>query len=222
MRLVNFSLSRIVIQGFILFLIFFNQVYAQNNEKLIDEASLRNENALLNKYSIIESEWFEKTCMDISSKMKFHKITQCKLFDSHHINAYVLSNGHVYFSQAMMKLIKNKHQWASILAHENAHLELRHYKKILKKIQNPGIFFPKSKIKKMMIKHEEQADDWSKDRLIKFGYDPKQIYYFLQRVIRSNGNNKSKSHLKPSKRTEKNLEDEIINKNLINLIKALG
>lgn len=194
-------------------------ILAQTDDQLINESTKLNEQSLLDKYNIIESVWFEKNCMSLAQTMGFNKISQCKLFDSQHINAYVLANGHVYFSLAMMQQIKNTHQWASILAHENAHLELGHYLKTLKKLQKPGLFFPKSKIKKLLRKHEEQADIWAEKRLDEYGFDSGQITFFLQRVIKktreNKTTNKTNSHLKPSKRAINNKNKEIINHEVI-------
>ena len=197
-------------------------VMAKTNDEVLADATRTQEWDLLKKHSVISSPWLEKNCMQMAIDMEFNKIRQCKIINSTHINAYVLANGHVYFSLAMMQQIKNRHQWAAILAHENAHLELNHYIKILEKYQNPGLFFPKSKIKKMMKKHENQADEWSHDQLEKFGYDTEQIYYFMQRVIKIYGNNKTNSHIQPSKRVKRNYSVELIDEELIKSISELN
>ncbi|VAW41696.1 hypothetical protein MNBD_GAMMA01-71 [hydrothermal vent metagenome] len=199
---------------FILLCIISIGVLAKTDVQLIKNISNDNERKLLEKYSTIESAWFELHCMQLANKMKFKHILQCKMIDSPYINAYVFASGHVYFSLAMMRQINNKHQWASILAHENAHLELKHYLKTLKKIQKPGIFFPKAKINKLLKKHEQQADDWSRQRLLQYGFDPHQIYFFLQRVAKISATNKTSNNLNLIKRIKHNKTKELINKEL--------
>ena len=195
---------------------------AKENGQLLKNATIEQEKSLLENHRILPSDTLEKECMKLALDLKFEMIKQCKIINSPNINAYVLANGHVYFSLPLMQQLKNKHQWASILAHENAHLELSHYIKILEKYQNPGVFFPKSKIKKMMKKHEKQADEWSDDRLKKHGYNADQIYYFMQRVIKIQGNEKNNSHQKKSKRTKKSEYVELLDESLIKSIHELN
>lgn len=196
-------------------------VTSKNNTELLAEATITQEKTLLEQNRLLTSDWLENSCMELSQELAFKKIKQCKFIDSKHINAYVLSNGHVYFTLAMMQQIKNKHQWASILAHENAHLELNHYKKTLEKYQNPGVFFPKSKLKKMLKKHEKQADEWSEHQLNKKGFDNEQIYFLMKRVENIDGDNKSSSHIRLSKRIKNNNTIEKIDKELIKYIDEL-
>ena len=193
------------------FLIAFTfQSFAISDEKQLANWTVSNENKLIDKHQIIQSKWFEENCLSIAKTMKFNKITQCKLFKSKNINAYVFNNGHVYFSTSMASLIKNKHQWASILAHENAHIELKHYLKTLKKIKKPGVLFPKSRIKKLIKQHEQDADDWAENKLIEFNFDTSQIFYFFQRVKNIQGDLETSTHLKLSKRVKLNAQQEII------------
>lgn len=206
---------------FIMLLLMSWPLEAKDNAEILEETTRLQEKALLDKYNIIVTPSLEKSCMEMARNMQFDKINSCNIINSNQINAYVLANGHVYFSLAMMQQINNKHQWAAILAHENAHLELNHYIKTLEKYQNPGLFFPKSKIKKMMRKHEIQADDWSDNRLQNYGYDAEQIYFFMQRVIKIKGNKKTNSHIQPSKRTKKNNNIELMDKKLIKSIAEL-
>jgi predicted Zn-dependent protease len=193
---------------------------AKSDTQLMSELTIRNENELLNNHALINAPWFEKTCLNISEKMQFQKINQCKVFKSKDINAYVLANGHVYFSSAIMLQLKNRHQWAAIIAHENAHLELDHYLKLLHKLQKPGFFFPKSKIKNMQKQHELEADAFSEKTLQNFGFDPSQISYFFKRIISINGNNKSDAHLLLSTRLKKTIKEEIIDREFLEKAKT--
>ncbi|MBL4659868.1 MAG: M48 family metalloprotease [Alcanivoracaceae bacterium] len=207
--------------AFVILLLFATQLVAQTDEQVLTDWTKNNEKQLIEKYKIIQSDWFEEECLLLANKMEFNKLDKCKLFQSEHINAYVFDNGHVYFSLALMQQIRNKHQWASILAHENAHIELHHYLKSLKKIKKPGVFFPKSKIKKTLKKHEKQADLWAQQRLDQFGFDTTQIYYFLQRVKDIKGSVKSHTHSKLSRRIKKTGTKEINNQTLISNIQDL-
>ena len=193
---------------------------SKNNQQLLAEQNLKNEHDLLAKHTIINSIWFESNCLQIIKSMQFKQLNSCKLIDSDSINAYVLSHGSVYFTAAMMQQLRNKHQWASIIAHENAHLQLNHYLKLLQYLQNPSVFFPKSKLKKLLKKQEEQADKWAKDKLKQHGYDEKQIYFFLKRVSAIK-NKKSYSHIRPSKRADKSPKNEIIDQEFIEKLKHI-
>ncbi|MBL4773527.1 MAG: M48 family metalloprotease [Alcanivoracaceae bacterium] len=199
----------------VLLLLFCPLLIATTDEQMLIDWTNDAELHLTQKYKIIQSDWFEEECLLLAKEMEFNKVYQCTLFDSPYINAYVFNNGHVYFSYAMMQLIKNKHQWASILAHENAHLELQHYIKMLKKINKPSLFFSKTKIKKILKKHEKEADQWSATTLTRFGYNPKQIFYFLQRVKNIKSSKKRSTHLKLSDRTKKPDTVEIVDQILI-------
>lgn len=195
---------------------------AKTDEQILAEWTSENENHLLNHQKIIRSEWFEKECMQLAKSLSFSKINQCRILDSQHVNAYVLNNGHVYFSIGLLNSIRNKHQWAAILAHENAHIELNHYLKNLKKIKNPGVFFPKLSIKKTMRKHEEQADQWAYNQLKKHGFDNDQIAFFLQRVKKNTKGKKHNTHIKLSKRIKKNQSSEIIDMLLMENISLIN
>lgn len=196
-------------------------VLAKSDEQQLIEWTKENENKLLTDYQTVESTWFEETCLELAMSMRFDQLNQCKAFKSNHINAYVFNNGHVYFSTAMMGLINNKHQWAAILAHENAHIELNHYLQTLKKINKPGFFFPKKKIKTLIRKNEQSADGWSELKLKEFGYKYNQIFYFFQRVKAIQGENRNKSHLKLSKRIKKVNQPEIIDNVFISQLQQL-
>ncbi len=196
-------------------------VFAQNEQLQLQQWTKTNETKLLNKYPIQPSTWFEAECMKLAKSMNFRQINQCHLFQSDHVNAYVFNNGHVYFSTAMMKFIKNKHQWASILAHENAHIELNHYIKTLKQIQKPGIFFPKRRLKKLLKDHERQADFWAANKLKEYKFNPEQITYFLKRVEEVKSKKKSKYHLKVSKRVIETQKPEIMNDQVIGHVNKL-
>jgi hypothetical protein len=197
------------------------QLYAKSYQQKLEEWTSLNETKLLDKYSLVPSEWFSKDCIELAKQLNFDKIIQCELLDSKEINAYVLDNGHVYFSKAMMELLKNKNQWASILAHENAHLELNHYIKRLKKFEKPSVFFTKTRLKKFMIKQEDEADQWASDYLKKNGFDENQINYFLIRVNLLKGFEKSKNHKKLKKRIKKHSKKELIDKEFISLVSSL-
>ncbi len=196
-------------------------VQSKTDEQVLAEWTGVNEAYLLDHQKAIRSSWFENECLQLAKSMSFNKINQCRVLDSNHINAYVLNNGHVYFSLGLLKNIRNKHQWAAILAHENAHIELNHYLKNLKKIKNPGVFFPKLSIKKAMRKHEQQADQWSYDTLKRYGFDVNQIAFFLQRAKKITKGKIRNTHIKLSKRIKKNQSSEIIDMMLMENISMI-
>jgi hypothetical protein len=197
------------------------QLFAKTDEQLLADWTKKNEPLLLKNNEVIESSWFQEECLALAKQMEFTQINQCHLLDSKNINAYVFNNGHVYFTNAMMHLIKNKHQWASILAHENGHLVLKHYLKTINKIKKPGFFFPKHKVNNRLKQNEVEADEWAKNKLFEFKMDGSQIYYFLKRVESIKGKSKSKNHLKISKRIKHPKEREVIDQQLINNLRKL-
>lgn len=206
---------------FILLLLFCGLIQAQIAADSLTQATQFNEKNLLKKSPILNSPALEKRCLALALILQFEQINQCKIIRSKSINAYVLANGHVYLTSALMHNINNSHQWAAILAHENAHLALNHYAEMLQTYQKPGFFFPKAKLKKMRQKQEQQADDWSRKRLEQGGFDNQQIYYFMQRVIKISGNNKSFSHIAPAKRSQKADTVELIEQKLLADIQQL-
>lgn len=200
---------------------FSSQLWAQSEVSQLQEWTEENEKMLQEKYHLIKSDWFEQQCLALVNKLEFNKIYQCQLFKSDSINAYVFDNGHVYFSHTMFKMFVNKHQWASVLAHENAHIELQHYLKVLKKMQNPGVFFPKRKIKKMLEKHEQEADDWAYQKLVEFNMDPTQISYFLKRVSKLKMVKVNNTHHKINKRIRDSINHEMIDQKFIKSINGV-
>ena len=197
------------------------QLFAKSHQQRLEEWTALNEIKMLERYQIIQTDWFSRDCLKLASKMKFDKIIKCNVLDSEELNAYVLNNGHVYFSKPLMKLINNKHQWASILAHENAHLELNHYIKRLIKLDKPSLFFTKSRLKKFMKKQEEEADQWASNYLKDKGFDENQIYYFFNRVAKAQESKMSTTHKRPKHRMKKHSKKEIFNNKLISLIETL-
>ena len=196
--------------------------FAQSDAEFLSQWTQVNEKKLLAKNTIIPSAWFEKTCLKLAHKLNFERVVSCKVIHAKEINAYVFNNGHVYFTLPLLKVIKNKHQWAAVLAHENAHVVLNHYLKMLKKIKKPGFFFPKKRIKKMLKRHELEADEFAKKTLKQQGFDYSQIYYFLKRVSHSATKKPNNSHLKPLARTQKSQTVEIIDEELIFNFLRLG
>jgi len=195
-----------------------NLTWPQSDAEILNKWTNKNESMLIQKYTMIASPWFETECLKLAKNLQFQHINHCQIFDSKIINAYVFNNGHVYFSTGMMKQINNYNQWAAILAHENAHIALHHYLSMLKKIRKPNVFFPKSNIRKMLIRHESEADNWSKQRLKAHDMDYSQINYFFERMkgIKSSRKN---NHLKLSKRIKKANKPEIMDMGLIQKIK---
>ena len=195
--------------------------WSKTDVEILDDWTKTNENRLIQKYPIIQSKWFETECLKLAHNLQFKHINKCQVFNSEIINAYVFNDGHVYFSLGMMQQINNRQQWAAVLAHENAHVVLQHYLKMLRKLKKPGVFFPKSKIKKMMKQHEVEADMWSEQQLIANNMDYSQISYFFERVKTLKAKGKS-THLKLSKRIKHTKYSEIIDKTLIRNIHGLN
>lgn len=193
-------------------------LYAQSDEQLLESWTKKNVQLLFNNNNFITSQWFNQYCISLAKELEFSKIKKCYLIDSQKINAYVFNNGNVFFTSGMVKLINNKHQWAAILAHENAHIVLKHYLKTLKKHTKPDTFFPKKRYKKRLKLNEKEADEWAHLKLLDFKLNPNQIYYFLKRAEESTGKQKNQTHLNTANRINKPSEKEQIDDELINNI----
>lgn len=171
------------------------------------------EQQLLDKYRLVQSARFKEDCVSLVKSLQLKKINDCFLLESEDINAFVLNNGHVYFTSAVFDFLNNRDQWASIIAHENAHLVLDHYSKRVEKINKPDLFFTKSRLKKFIKKQELEADEWAESHLLMHQFDPHQVRFFLLRVEKKLGKKRSKFHLKINKRIHKNntIREEIDN-----------
>ncbi|WP_395373026.1 M48 family metalloprotease [Marinicella sp. W31] len=155
-------------------------------QKLILELADSVEKQLLNQYPLMHSVEFESLCFGLAAELKAAKLRTCRLIHAPFDNAYALANGNVYVTTSLLKKIRNLHQLGHILAHEWAHLELRHHLKLALKYQNPGVFFPKSKIKKMRKKHEREADTWANEKLHEKGYRIDQMIFVFARLQDAN------------------------------------
>jgi len=174
----------------------FSEMHNQNLGKM--------EKLLLEQFPIRASSEFNKDCMSVILKLKVESNYRCYLLESEDPNAFIFESGRIYISIGMLKLFRNQDQWASIVAHEIAHIELSHHKERLKKIKKPGFFFTKSRLKKLIKKQEKEADDWSYKQLKLRGLDPNQVAHLIQRLSETNLSS-SDFHINYSSR-QKNLK----------------
>lgn len=196
-----------------LFFILISACYICNagiHDDNIQSLSANNEEYLLKNHNIIQSEWFNKQCLNIIQTLHLKRIQKCQLLDSNHNNAYVLPNGNAYITIELLKKLRNHHQLAVILAHENAHIELNHYQIMLDKIRNPGFFFSKRKFKKMMEKNEKEADQWAKETANKYNIDFSQIRFYLSRIDKNKSDERIKSIEENNKKSTEFMDDQFI------------
>lgn len=168
------------------------------------------EKTLLDTYDVLESPAFESRCLALAAKLDLAEVKSCKLLNTDNINAFAMQSGTIYFTKGMMSLFNNAQQWSFVLAHENAHLVLNHLEKRVKKLKKPGVFFTKTRVKKLLKKQEKEADEWASDWLKRFDVDEQQLSYFLSRAEKSLKNRQSKYHLKLKNRTPKANSKEIV------------
>ena len=125
-----------------------------------------------------------------------------ELFDSPHLNAICLPNGHIYINIGLLARLDNEAQLATILAHEAAHFIRQHSAQqrnsadgavlvgtgveILTGIPFSGSLLAASVMSSYSQAHENEADNDGFARLVEAGYDPseapKAFHKLLQEV----------------------------------------
>jgi predicted Zn-dependent protease len=114
------------------------------------------------------------------------------IYDSTQLNAFALSNGSVYINIGLLARMENEAQVAAVLGHEAAHFIDRHSfrqrvsAKNLSAFAVSGIPFSSlaaiSSISGYSRGLERDADQKGYERLVKAGYDPRDVYKIFQRL----------------------------------------
>jgi len=113
-----------------------------------------------------------------------------ELFNSPHLNAICLPNGHIYINIGLLARLDNEAQLATILAHEAAHFIRQHSAQqrnsadsavlvgtsveILTGIPFSGTLLAGSVMSSYSQAHENEADTDGFARLVRAGYDPRE------------------------------------------------
>lgn len=166
--------------------------YAQKQQKkMIDDHGLSQQPKWLNK------------CNEMIETLQLDQFVECLVIKATFANAYSLAHGTVVLTDGLLKNINNDHQFAHILAHEHAHLTLKHHQQAQQLVKNPPKFFTKSRIKKFYRQIEQQADQSADQLLTQQQFDPLQIHHYLMR-IEQNSQEHSNDHQKLKERIKRN------------------
>lgn len=154
---------------------------------------------LIDRYGLLDSVKFQNKCDALIEQMMLHAFKQCSLINAEFANAFSLVHGNVVLTKGLLKNIRNDDQLAHILAHEHAHLEMKHHQQAQQLLNNPPKFFTKSRVKKFYRNIEKEADFYADDILLKLKRDHLQIHHYLKRIQKTYEET-SEDHIKLSKR----------------------
>ena len=130
---------------------------------------------------------------------EFAGTLQVRLFNSPHLNAFCLPNGHIYFNTGLLARLDNEAQLATVLAHEAAHFIHQHSLQqrssadgvvllgtsleILSGIPLSGTLLTATVLSSYSQSHEKEADQEGFARLVQTGYDPRQAPQAFQKLL---------------------------------------
>jgi predicted Zn-dependent protease len=122
-----------------------------------------------------------------------------ELFNSPHLNAICLPNGHIYINIGLLARLDNEAQLATILAHEAAHFIRQHSAEqrnsadgtvlvgtgveILTGIPFSGSLLAASVMSSYSQAHENEADNDGFARLVEAGYDPREASKTFHKLL---------------------------------------
>ncbi len=172
-----------------------------DTEQLFHSAQTQ-EVQLIEKYSLLEQPVWQQKCTELIAELNLTQFEQCLLINAKFANAYSLAHGHVILTKGLLQNIRNDDQLAHVLAHEHAHLKLKHHQQVQQLLNKPPVFFTKSRIKKFYRQIEKQADIEADELLLQVNRDPLQVQHYLLR-IKSHGDEQSSDHQKLKHRIKK-------------------
>ncbi len=144
--------------------------------------ALHQQRLLLEKHGVSQQVKWQKKCENMVASLALVKFKKCLVLAADHANAYSLAHGVVMLTEGLLHNINNDHQLAHVLAHEHAHLVLKHHQQAQQKVQNPPTFFTKSRLKKFYRQIETEADQAANETLIEHHLDPLQIHHYYLRI----------------------------------------
>lgn len=157
-------------------------VSAKDTDQQLIENALKQQQKLIDKYGLLDQPQWLKSCESLIQQMSLKQFEQCQILDADYPNAYSLAHGVVMLTKGLLENIRNDDQLAHILAHEHAHLVLKHHQQAQAMVMNPPKLFTKSRIKKFYRGIEQAADDAADELLTRHHRDPKQIHHYLIRI----------------------------------------
>ena len=182
----------------------------ENNPILIENAKIQQQK-LINSYGLSQQPKWQKKCHKLIAELELLEFNQCLVINATFAKAYSLAHGSVVLTEGLLKNIKNDDQLAHVLAHEHAHLTLKHHQQAQQLVENPPKFFTKSRIKKFYRNIEQQADQSADGLLSQQQRDPLQVHHYLIRIEkntqeRSNDHHKLKDRIQRDGLTDEKIE----------------
>lgn len=221
MRAINIkNIQHLPIYYVLLWLLLLSCAQLKANEKnnlyqsLLNNAQ-KQQRILIEKYGVLDSDMWQLRCQKLMVELELHGFKQCLVLNADYANAYALAHGVVLLTHGLLSQMNNSDQLAHVLAHEHAHLELKHHQQAQDLINNPPTFFTKSRIKKFYRKIEHEADIAANQLLLEHNRDPLQIHHYWLRIEQANKKNdrkeRSGDHNKLKNRIQRhNLPPELI------------
>lgn len=130
---------------------------------------------------------------------EFAGTLRVQLFDSPHLNAFCLPNGHIYFNTGLLARLDNEAQLATVLAHEAAHFIQQHSLQqrqqadgvvlfgtgveLLTGIPLSGSLLAASVLSGYSQAHENEADEQGFARLVQSGYDAREAPKTFRKLL---------------------------------------
>lgn len=179
------------------------------NSRLIENAQLQQQK-LVDSYGLHQNKQWLNRCDQLIEDLALIEFNQCLVIKANFTNAYSLAHGTVILTEGLLNNINNDDQLAHVLAHEHAHLSLKHHQQTQALITKPPKLFTKSRIKKFYREIEQQADQAADNLLTELGRDHLQIHHYLMR-IEKNHKEHSNDHQKLKDRIQRDhLPKEVI------------
>ena len=154
------------------------------------------------KYKVITPHEWENNLEEIMKRL--HKSGQLKgstydvkVLDSEMVNAFVTVGNTIYLFKGLLKFTENNEELASVIAHELGHIELDHIESrlltefgltVLTLIMSGGDPTLATQVVKEVSsgaysrKHENEADDFALQLLLKSGIDPAYLGIMFKRL----------------------------------------
>lgn len=148
---------------------------------LVQDAK-KQQQLLVEKHGLSQQAKWLSECQVMINKLGLEKFQSCVVLAADFANAYSLAHGVVILTEGLLANINNDDQLAHVLAHEHAHLALKHHQQAQQMVLNPPVFFTKSRLKKFYRQIEQDADQAANELLVKQQMDHLQIHHYLLRI----------------------------------------
>lgn len=154
------------------------------SDELMDSARAQQQQ-LTDRYGLAGVPFWQQACDRQISALQLTAFEACVIIDAGFANAWSLAHGVVILTTGLLQQVNNPDQLAHILAHEHAHLTLRHHQQAQALVNDPPVLFTKSRIKKFYRDIEREADQAADRWLRQHQRDHLQIHHYYRRLEQS-------------------------------------